>query len=173
MFATGGEGREIALLAALHVRTRTVVTAKLFAYGVPTTLRSIAAVVLVVAPLDGLSRDLIGLAAMTDWASASCIIFEFAASSTAPNFHAEHIQRATGILGRVVALIAGGLFLLLSALGAASLPGFDGAIGRAIGAGETREHLATAALVLTIAAAIPALMLLVARDRWRKLLGAR
>jgi len=173
MFATGAEGREIALLRALPVRARTIVAAKLFAFVVPITVGSLVAVVLVVAPLDGVSRDLIGLLALTAWVSVGCVITDFAGSSIAPNFHAEQIQRATGILGRVVALFAGGLFLLLTALGAAYLPGFDGAVGRSIGAGETGEHLATAALVLSLASAIPALMLLVARDRWRRLLGGR
>jgi len=77
------------------------------------------------------------------------------------------------VLGRVVSLISGAIFLLLTTLGVAYVPGLDGAVGRAIGARPTGVHLAAAALVLTLAAAIPALMLLVARDRWRRLLGGR
>lgn len=171
MFATGGEGREIALLRSLPVRARTIIAAKLFAYIVPIVVGSIVAVVLIVTPLDGFSRNLIGLVALTAWVSVGCGVIDFAGSAVAPNFDAEHIQRATGVLGRMVALIAGGLFLVLTILGTADLPGLNGAVGRVIGTGQTGDHPATAALVLTIAAAVPAFMLLVAHDRWRQLLG--
>lgn len=171
MFATGGEGREIALLRSLPVRARTIVAAKLFAYAGPIAVASLVGVVLVVGQLDGLTHRLVGLVVLTMWASAGCVVVDFAASSIAPNFHAEQIQRATGILGRIVALFAGGLFLMLTALGAAYLPGLDGAVGRAIGSEEAGEDLASAALAFTLAATIPALMLLVARNRWRRLLA--
>jgi len=173
MFATGGEGREIALLRALPVRTRTIVVAKLFAYVVPITVGSVAAVVLIVTPLDGFSRDVIELLALTAWAAVGCVIIDFAASATAPNFDAEHIQRATGVLGRVVALISGGLFLLLTILGATYVPGLNGAVGRAVGTDHGGVDIATAALVLSLAALVPTIMLLVARDRWRRLLSGR
>ena len=173
MFATGGEGREVALVRSLPVRARTVVAAKLFAYAFPVATVSIGAVLAVVAPLDGLSIELLGLVALTAWAAAGCSVIDLAASAVAPNFDTEHIQRSTGVLGRVVSLIAGGLFLLLTVLGAVFLPGTDGAIGRALGADQVDARLLTSGLLLALAASIPVLMLLVAHDRYRRLLGER
>lgn len=173
MFATGGEGREIALVRSLPVRTRTIVAAKLFAYAVPIAVASIAAVPLVVTPLDGFSPGLLGLVLLTAWTAAGCTAVDLAGSAIAPNFDAEHIQRSTGVLGRVVSVIAGGLFLLLTVVGAAYLPGTGGAVGRAVGTHQTDGSLVTAALILTLAAAVPAFMLLVASDRYRRLVGER
>ena len=173
LFATGGEGRELALVRSLPVRARTIIAAKLFAYVLPIATTSMAAVVLVVAPLDGFSLNVLGLVVLTAWTAVGCSIVDLAGSAIAPNFDAEHIQRSTGVLGRVVSILAGGLFLLLTVFGAAHMPGTNGAIGRAIGTNQIDQRLLSAALILTLAAAIPALMLLVARDRYHRLIGER
>ena len=171
MFATGGEGREFALVRSLPVRARTILAAKLFAYVVPIELASVATVVLVVLPMEGLSTGVVCLLFLTAWTSVGYAIVDFAGSAIAPNFETEHIQRSTGLLGRVASMIAGSLFLLLTVLGAAYLPGTGGAIGQVIGIAHTEGDPVTAALILTIAAAVPGFMLLVARFRYGRLLG--
>ena len=170
LFATGGEGRELGLLRSAPVRPVTVVAGKLFAYLVPIGAFSLLMVGLGAALLGELTLRVGALAALVLWSTLGVCMIDFASSTIAPNFGAEHVQRSTGLLGRILSTAASLTFLAMTLASLSYLPGAASTIPRIGDMAERGADTRIAIVTLTVAASIPALLTIIAVQRFQRLL---
>jgi len=121
IFAFGTERRSIHLLRTLPIRPRTLFAAKVVASLVPVLLASEAATVVVSLVRGATAGQFVAMVSLVAWATTGYVVIDTAASAVAPNFEADHVQRATGLAGRLFGFACGAAFSVASFAAAARL----------------------------------------------------
>jgi hypothetical protein len=116
IYLFGTEGRNLDLLRAAPLKSRSIFFAKAFAAFVPVLVATELATVVVMLARNSPHEITFGMIAIVAWASIGYVLIDSSASALAPVFDADQVQRSTSLAGRIFEIFVGGTFGLFSAL---------------------------------------------------------
>jgi len=116
LFLFGTERRAFHLLRSLPLSVWSLLYAKIYASYVPVVLATGCATLIISLVHGATYVQLLGMLAIVCWGSAGYVIIDTCAAAVAPNFAAEHVQRATMFVGRAMSFVTGAVFTVTSGI---------------------------------------------------------